>query len=256
MPSSSPESRATLRIDRDSNIVVVVTALPEADDWQSVDEFAQDHGITVRTLRYYASLGLLPAPERRGRHAYYGPAHAARLELVLQLQQHGMSMAGIERAVAGIADDASPEDLTVHQAMLSTWTLGVAEVLSRRELESRAGRRLTDDEIEQLVATGVLERIGRTYSPLDGFDLSIELLDLGVSSDVMVAAGQAIGKHMAALASDLRHIMREGVIEPYRSQPRTPDEAKELTHVINRLRGLTVNAIVSGFHRVVDTRTQ
>lgn len=231
-----------------------MTALASDDDWLTVEDFASAHGITVRTLRYYASLGLLPAPQRRGRFAYYGPIHAARLDLVLQLQERGMSMAGIERAVAGIADDATAEDLTVHQAMLSTWTLGVPEVLDRPGLEARAGRPLSDDEVAVLVDTGVLERIGRTYSPLDGFDISVELLALGAPPEVIVDAGQAIGRHMARLARELGQILREHVIDPYRSESRTPEEAEQLARVVGRLRALTTSAIVSGYHRVTDPR--
>ncbi len=230
-----------------------MTAAPE-DDWLTVEQFAERHDVTVRTLRYYASLGLLPAPERRGRFAYYGPVHAARLRLVLELQQRGMSMAGIERALAPIADDASAEDLTIHQAMLSTWTLGVPEVLDRVELDRRAGRELTDDEVRVLVDTGVLERIGRTFSPLDGFDISVELLGLGVPAEVIVEAGQTIGRQMTILARDLTRILKEHVIEPYRAEPRTPEEAEQLARVVGRLRALTTSAIVSGYHRVTDPR--
>jgi len=239
-----------LHFNPDSNIVALVTALPDDDGWWTADEFAHEHGITVRTLRYYASLGLLPAPERRGRFAYYGPQHAARLDLVLQLQARGLSMSGIERVVNPIPVDASAEDLTVHQAMLSTWTLGVPEVLTRAELDERAGRSLTDAEIRVLVDTGVLEQVGRTYSPLDGFGISVELLDLGVPREVIIEAGQAIERSMETLWRDLGGILREHVIDPYRSQPRTAEEAEHLSKVVGRLRALTTNAIVSGFHRV------
>lgn len=247
---SCPSRQHELRLDRDSNIVAIVTALPDLDGWSTADEFAREHDTTVRTLRYYGSLGLLPAPERRGRFAYYGPQHAARLELVLQLQARGLSMSGIERIVNPIPDDASAEDLTIHQAMLSTWTLGVPEVLTRMELEQRAGRPLSDDEVAVLVDSGVLEKVGRTYSPLDGFGMSVELLDLGVPSEVIVEAGQTIDRSMRALSRELGAILREHVIEPYRSKPRSPEEAEHLTKVVARLRALTTNAIVSGFHRV------
>ena len=45
----------------------------------TIDELALSTGLTVRTTRYYASLGLLPTPVRKGRMAYYGPSHLARL---------------------------------------------------------------------------------------------------------------------------------------------------------------------------------
>ena len=58
----------------------------------TVDELAATTGLTVRNTRYYASLGLLPPPVRRGRVAYYGSRHVARLELVRALQDHGFTL--------------------------------------------------------------------------------------------------------------------------------------------------------------------
>ena len=51
------------------------------DDLLTIDELAVATGMTVRTTRYYASLGLLPPPTRRGRLAYYSREHRARLEV-------------------------------------------------------------------------------------------------------------------------------------------------------------------------------
>src|SRR5690242_13812495 len=47
----------------------------------TIDELAAGAGLTVRTVRFYATKGLLPAPVRRGRIAYYGPVHRVRLDL-------------------------------------------------------------------------------------------------------------------------------------------------------------------------------
>jgi len=63
-----------------------VVAPVEADDELTIDELAARTGMTVRTVRFYASEGLLPAPVKRGRIAYYGSTHRMRLELVKTLQ--------------------------------------------------------------------------------------------------------------------------------------------------------------------------
>jgi hypothetical protein len=45
------------------------TSSPAGDGW-SIDELAARVGLTVRTTRYYASMGLIPPPSgRRGRIA-------------------------------------------------------------------------------------------------------------------------------------------------------------------------------------------
>src|SRR4051794_41977078 len=48
----------------------------------TVDELAARTGMTVRTLRFYASEGLLPPPHRRGRGAHHDAGHPMRPDLV------------------------------------------------------------------------------------------------------------------------------------------------------------------------------
>ena len=84
--------------------------------------------MTVRTTRYYAGLGLLPPPTRRGRMAYYTVEHRARLELIRALQDHGFTLAAIEKYLGRVPVDASVEDLALQRAMLTSWGDGQARV--------------------------------------------------------------------------------------------------------------------------------
>ena len=58
-----------------------MTALPDdaPEGLLTIDELAVAVGMTVRNTRYYASLGLMPPPIKRGRVAYYDDVHRARL---------------------------------------------------------------------------------------------------------------------------------------------------------------------------------
>src|SRR3954452_15136518 len=91
---------------------------------------------------FYAGLGRFSAPTRRGRMAYYSAQHRARLELIRALQDHGFTLAAIEKYLARLPADASVEDLAVQRAMMTSWKSGGHEVVSRRQLESRTGRKL------------------------------------------------------------------------------------------------------------------
>ena len=44
-----------------------------------VEQLAAACDVSVDTVRYYQSRGLLQAPEREGRLAWYGPEHAERI---------------------------------------------------------------------------------------------------------------------------------------------------------------------------------
>ena len=62
-----------------------------------VAEIAELTGTTVRTVRYYHSLGLLPVPGERGGWRDYDLGHVARLSRIRWLVQAGVSLETIRR---------------------------------------------------------------------------------------------------------------------------------------------------------------
>jgi DNA-binding transcriptional MerR regulator len=58
-------------------------------DGLSIEQLAEQAGVSVRTVRYYISQGLLPGPGARGKYASYDADHLARLRLIRKLvEQH------------------------------------------------------------------------------------------------------------------------------------------------------------------------
>jgi DNA-binding transcriptional MerR regulator len=223
------------------------------EDPLTIDELSAATGLSVRTTRYYASLGLLPAPIRRGRVAYYSSEHRARLELVRALQDHGFTLAAIERYMTRIPPDASLEDLAVQRAMLTSWSPGRREQLTVRQLEKKAGRTLDRVQLERLRTTGAVARTDDDrYEVLPAFDVGLQLLDMDVSLDSIAAASAAITRHMDALADELTEILRATVIEPYRRSRHTDADAARFEQTMSRLRRLTLEAVVSGFQQAAN----
>ena len=62
---------------------------PEQHRWR-IDDLAQRSGVPSRTIRFYNTQGLLPAPLMRGRVAYYEQEHVVVLRIIRELkeQQH------------------------------------------------------------------------------------------------------------------------------------------------------------------------
>jgi DNA-binding transcriptional MerR regulator len=59
-----------------------------------------------RTLRYYATLGLLDRPiEVRGRRAYYGERHVLQAVAIKALQAQGIALGEIQQRLTGRSDD-------------------------------------------------------------------------------------------------------------------------------------------------------
>jgi len=221
----------------------------------TVDQLAAAAGLSVRTTRYYASLGLIPAPVRRGRVAWYGRVPLARLEMVRALQDHGFTLQAIEGYLSSMPADAGIEDLAVQRAMLTSWTVSGPKEMSRRQLDAYARRRLSDREIELIAGLGMLrcsedDAGAARYTPIHGFDVALGLIDLDIPVAGMQAAGEAIERHISALAEELTGVLREEVLEPWRrTRANSAEEATRLEETIGALRRLTLEAIVAAFQR-------
>jgi DNA-binding transcriptional MerR regulator len=66
-----------------------------------VEQLAAACDVSVDTVRYYQTRGLLPLPEREGRVAWYGPQHAEGIRRIRSLQAKGLTLAAIGRVVRG-----------------------------------------------------------------------------------------------------------------------------------------------------------
>jgi DNA-binding transcriptional MerR regulator len=227
---------------------------PDEPALLTIDELAATTGMTVRTTRYYASLGLLPPPLRKGRLAYYGPEHLARLDLVRALQEHGFTLSAIERYLAGVPMTASAEELAVQRALLTAWKPGQWEAVSRGDLESRAGRELNDGDITWLLEAGaVRHRSGEgDLEALPLVDLAMEALALGLPIEAIVDANTAVRRHMSELADELTEVLEARVMTQYRRADLSMEDAERLERTLTNLRALTLDAIVTSFQRAAN----
>ncbi|HSM33679.1 MAG TPA: MerR family transcriptional regulator [Anaerolineae bacterium] len=77
----------------------------------AIGELADLAGVTPRTIRYYVSIGLLPAPESAGPKTRYTDGHLKRLRLIRHLQRQHLPLAEIGQRLAGLAEEAVAEAL-------------------------------------------------------------------------------------------------------------------------------------------------
>jgi DNA-binding transcriptional MerR regulator len=71
-----------------------------------VEELSARAGVSVDTIRYYQSKGLLAPPRRQGRVAWYDSDHLDRIARVRSLQSRGFTLATIVRLLNGELDAA------------------------------------------------------------------------------------------------------------------------------------------------------
>jgi DNA-binding transcriptional MerR regulator len=169
----------------------------------TVSELAERSGASVRTIRYYQSEGLLPAPERRGREVRYGEEHVARLDAIAELQARGLRLNAIAELLRDAGDESAGDWLGLGMRLAEPWSEDEPVLLTEVELAERIGERATVDD---LVGAGLVERTraDRYLVPSPGLlDVALQLLDLGIGLDTAGDLRRLLEARLSALAAEL-----------------------------------------------------
>ncbi|MFJ1896586.1 MULTISPECIES: MerR family transcriptional regulator [unclassified Streptomyces] len=220
----------------------------------TVDELAARAGVTVRTVRFYSTRGLLPPPVIGPRRVgHYGHGHLSRLALIEELQHQGMTLAAIERYLEQLPPDLSAQDLAIHRALVASWAPDSAEDVTRQELERRAGRALTGQDLDRLAAMGVLERADPGEAPyrVDPglLRLGVELLDVPIAHETILAARTVLLEHTRSAAQELTRLFRDEVWSPYRERESDPEHLKAMKSLSAHMQPMVLQALVTAFQR-------
>ena len=216
----------------------------------TLDDLTKRVGMSVRNVRFYTTKGLVPPPIRRGRSGYYTAEHVARLQLVRELQGHGFTLSAIERYLSHVPEDASLEDLALQRTMLAPWSADHPVVMSREDLAERAGRDVSDADLDTLEAIGVLSRAGTAYAvSLTQLPVGLGLLELGFPTDAAVAAKEVYLRHGREIAEELHEVFRTKVWPLYQESGASPELLRE---IVERLKPLSIASLVSAYELAMD----
>ncbi|WP_424211013.1 MerR family transcriptional regulator [Streptomyces sp. BI20] len=228
---------------------------PRAPDALSltVDELAARAGVTVRTVRFYGTRGLLPppaiGPRRVGR---YGPEHLSRLALIEELQHQGMTLSAIERYLDALPPDLTAHDLAIHRALVAAWAPDSPAELSRADLERRAGRALSDTDLDRLTAMNVVSRApdGPDFRVDPGLlRLGVALLDVPIGHDTILRARDVLMEQARATAHELTRLFRDEVWSPFTRDEDDPERVESMKALSAHMRPLVAQALMTAFQR-------
>ncbi|MER5401930.1 MerR family transcriptional regulator [Streptomyces sp. NPDC002599] len=209
----------------------------------TVDELAARAGVTVRTVRFYSARGLLPPPVIGPRRVgHYSQGHLARLALIEELQHQGMTLAAIERHLTQLPPGLSAHDLAIHRAVVASWAPDAMEDVTREELDRRAGRPLRDADLERLAAMGVVDGTGDPVRLDPGLlKLGLELLDVPIADETILAARTVLLEHARAAAHALSGLLRNAVGEQ--------ESVAAVKSLSAHMQPLVVQALLTAFQR-------
>jgi DNA-binding transcriptional MerR regulator len=191
-----------------------------------IDEFARRCETTVRMVREYQTLGVLPPPQKIGRNAYYGDEHLQRWNAVAQLQARGYSLAaiadlfdawqtgsslpsvlGVTGAAVGAVDE-TPVLVDAKKLEREVPALFAKPSLVRRAIKAGLVQRHSDDTyavrspaLVQLVA----DAMNAGISPAKALSI-VETIDADtadIATNVLVVLGDAVSTYDADEHLDL-----------------------------------------------------
>ncbi|MFJ7204848.1 MerR family transcriptional regulator [Streptomyces sp. NPDC098789] len=219
----------------------------------TVDELASRAGVTVRTVRFYSTRGLLPPPAIGPRRVgHYGPDHLYRLALIEELQHQGMTLSAIERYLDALPDDLSAHDLAIHRALVATWAPDTALESSREELEKRVGRPLSDSDVQRLTAMNVLAPTpdGDAFRVDPGLlRLGVALLDVPIAHETIMTARTVLMEHARTAAHELTALFRDEVWGPFTQGESDPERVEAMKSLSAHMQPMVVQALVTAFQR-------
>ena len=225
-----------------------------ADAEYTIDQLAQVTGMTVRNSRAHQSRGQQPPPAVRGRTGFYGPEHAARLRMIIDMQADGFNLSAIQRLLASTAPGTAARALDFGRSLREPWEEEPTEFIDAAELVARMGGETPEDPalIAKAVELGLI-----AAAPEGRFEvLSPALIRAGealVSLGIPVEAGlhveEQLQRHADGIARAFVRMFVSEVWEPFEAAGKPEADWPRVQEALDRLRPLALEAVNATFRR-------
>jgi DNA-binding transcriptional MerR regulator len=220
-----------------------------------VEQLASACDVSVDTVRYYQSRGLLPQPEREGRVAWYAPEHVERIQQIRSLQGKGLTLAAIRRVVTGELG-AADADLAAAVAAARGEGTAPAALLTLDEFSQRSG--VPASLVQAVEREGI--RLGRTVDGEDRYTAgdielvrtALRLLEFGLPLGDLLSLAREADVAMRTLAQRAVELFDENVRKPIRDT--AGDErraAEQMVEAFSELLPAVTQLVSEHFRRVL-----
>lgn len=216
-----------------------------------VEELAGAADVSVDTVRYYQSRGLLPPPRREGRVGWYDREHLDRLIRIRSLAARGLTLATIGRLLSGELDAA---DEALAGALASTTaapdddqTFGIDELARRSGIPLPLLQAVAREGL--LVAQGV-DRYTNADVAVAGAGL--KLLEAGLPLPEVLTLARDHDAAMREVAERAVALFDAHVRQPLRNAGLAPAEAAaRLVEAFEALLPATMMIVTHHFRRTL-----
>ena len=221
-----------------------------------VEQLAAACDVSVDTVRFYQSRGLLPQPTREGRVAWYDETHAERIRRIRALRSKGLTLAAIARVLEGELD-AGDADLAAAVAVARGDGAGDhAPTLTLDELASASGVPASLIQAVEREGIAIGRRIdgGVRYSTADAevMRTALRLLEFGLPVGELLSLGRDTDRALRALAERAVDLFDDHVREPIRDTAGDDRQAAARTvEAFDALLPAVTSLVANHFRRVL-----
>ena len=222
---------------------------------RTIDQLAHSSGVTVRNIRAYQARGLLPPPEVRARTGYYGPEHAARLELIQDLQSEGVKLEAIRKlldATGGSTEQVLHFIRTVRQLFGEE----PRQIVTREELAERFGstsgsllRRAEKLGVVRAVADDQYEEVSPRLAKAGQ-----ALVELGIPAERSLGVVEHLRRHADGIAKVYVQLFLDEIWKPFEAEGRPDDQWQRVHETIHALREIAGDALLAVLELAVSER--
>jgi DNA-binding transcriptional MerR regulator len=218
-----------------------------------VDDLAARCDVSVDTIRYYQTKGLLRRPEREGRVAWYDDSHVEQLARIRELKDQGFTLAMVGRVLAGELD-AAEQALALAiagplpgQDGMADATLTIADLAQRTGVSPTLLEALARQEL--LVPRGEGDAARYTPGDADVVHAGLALLEAGVPLSELLELARRHAEAMQATAEHAVDLFARFVRDPIRAEAGDAEVAERTVAALHQMLPATGTLIAHHFRR-------
>ncbi len=210
-----------------------------------VEELSGRSGVSVDTIRYYQSRGLLDPPTREGRVGWYSEAHLDRLQRIRSLKDRGLNLAAIRLMVDGSVDPVDAGLVAVLEQADPDGGLSVEEFARRTGLPSPVIEAIAREGL--IPATSIDGSVRFREADIEMVQAGVSLLEAGLPLDELLALARIHDEEMRKVADRAVELFIRFVRDPLRASGKDDDVAARLRDSFDRMLPATTALVANHF---------
>ncbi|MEA2124526.1 MAG: hypothetical protein QOI80_1308 [Solirubrobacteraceae bacterium] len=230
---------------------------PRAEPLLKIEDLSRRVGMSVRNLREWRTLGLLPPAEIRGRVGYYDQSVVERVERIQELRAEGFTLDLIRRML-DVSGESGGEVMRFARDLRAPFR---DDEPPRVDLDAWAAGWGSKDPkaLERALAIGLIRRrpdgeLEFTSSRVDRIGTALQ--ELGLSLTETLDAAAEIRAHADAVAELFERVWLERVWQPFLDAGSPDDQLPTLQQRLATVQPMAMDAVVALFTVAMEAQIE